>query len=767
MPKLRKAVMLTPEKKETRENPNGENSSFTRRQFLVSSGVAAGGLLLTCVFDPSFGHGEQASKAASIPLNAWLRINNDDTVTIIVSQAEIGQGISTTLPAILADELGADWTKVRLENSPTDPVYRNPRVNWQFTGNSESSTSFFEMMRQMGASAREMLITAASERWKVAPATCDAENSHVIHRPSKRALKFGDIAEAASKVPPPKNPRLKPDKEWRLIGRSLPRVDNPSKVDGSAIFGIDFGVPNMVYAAVRQSPVIGGKTASFDKSSVQGLPGVIDVVPIPNGAAVVAKGFWQAQQALKQLKLIFDDGSNTAVSSASLRKAYVDAMEGSQWVQAKAVGKRDVLHGLYTNDSLPAVPANPSNAQESATPLREYPIVFNAEYESQFLAHATMEPMNCTAHVAGDRCEIWAPTQGQEGTQLAVAQTLGLPKANVVVNRTLSGGGFGRRLLADFAIQAAVISKAVGLPVKVIWSREEDIQHDVYRPATLNRITAGIDSTGRLQAIRHKIVSPSILQYVFPPAVTDTYDPSCLEGTLENLYGESIPNIQIEFHLLKVPVPTSVMRTTGYGPNVFAIESFADELADRKGQDPYEYRRELLSKNPRALAVLDMVAEKSAWKQPLPAGHYRGMAFSEAFRTLIAHVVELSVSAEKSVTIHRVVTVADPGTVLDPEITTNSLEGGVGWGLSCAFKSEITFDNGRTVQSNWHDYQVLRMPEMPRVEVYLINSGVRPLGGTGEVGPVTLLPAVTNAIFAATGQRVRTLPLSRHGFHLA
>jgi len=319
--------------------------------------------------------------------------------------------------------------------------------------------------------------------------------------------------------------------------------------------------------------------------------------------------------------------------------------------------------------------------------------------------------------------------------------------------------------VADFALQAAVVSKAIGRPVKVVWSREEDMQHDIYRPATLHRITAGINEYGQLRAISHGLVSPSILQYVYPAAVTEVYDPSCLEGLLETHY--EVPNIRVDFKLLHVPVPTSVLRTTGYGPNIFALESFIDELASRKGINPYQFRRDLLSKSSRSLAVLDMAARKSNWETPAPKGHFRGIAYAEAFGTHTAHVVELSVAQDRKVKIHRVICVADCGTALNPDITTNSLEGGIAWGLSCAFKSEITFDRGRTVQSNWHDYSILRMPEMPPVEIYLIDSGARPLGGTGEVGPVTLLPAITNAIFAATEARFRSLPLSKHGFSLA
>ena len=385
------------------------------------------------------------------------------------------------------------------------------------------------------------------------------------------------------------------------------------------------------------------------------------------------------------------------------------------------------------------------------------------KYESQFLAHATMEPMNCTAHLTADGCQVWGPLQGPELAQTVVAQMTGLPKEKVAVNRTLIGGGFGRRLLVDFVLHAVLVSRAVGAPVKAVWSREEDMQHDVYRPATLQTIRAAVDRSGRPTAIAHRLVSPSILQFVFPSAVTETNDPSCLEGLMESHY--QIPSAKVDFHLLKVGVPTSVLRTTGFGPNVFAIESFVDELAHRARQDPYLFRRRLLG-NERAIAVLDLAAEKAGWTKRAPAGAVRGIACAEAFRTHIAHVVELSVK-ENLVTIHRVVCVIDCGTALDPEISTSSIEGGTVWGLGAAFKSAVSFRDGRTVERNFDGFRISQMNETPPIEVHIIDSGARPLGGTGEVGPVTLIPALTNALFAATNRRIRSLPLSRHGLKLA
>jgi isoquinoline 1-oxidoreductase subunit beta len=720
---------------------------ISRRFFLSASIGAGGGLLIGYSFSESSGALGSTGAAANtppvndIPLNAWIRISRNDQVTLISSQSEMGQGIMTTLPAVLAEELGADWNRVKVEFSTVAPAYRNPRINWQFTGNSESTTGFFELMRTMGASAREMLIAAAAKRWGVSAEECYAEQGRIFHKPTSRAFKFGDVAEEAARITPSQTPKLKPQSEWKLLGRSLSRVELASKLNGTAIFGLDFTVPGMVHAAVMQSPVHGGAVSSFDKGSVTNFPGVIDVVPISNGVAVVANQYWQARQALKSLKVTFEAGANAGVSSETLEMQYRTALNGNSWKTVKTEG-----NGLRAEDM-----------------NGKFASVYSQEYESQFLAHATMEPMNCTAHVTDDSCTVWGPLQGPELAKLVLSGMLKLPPEKVSINRTLLGGGFGRRLLVDFVVQAASISKAVNKPVKVVWSREEDMQHDVYRPATLNRITAGLDKDGKPSAIAHNVVSPSILQFVYALAVTEDNDPSCLEGLMETHY--EIPNQRVDFKLLKVAVPTSVLRTTGYGPNIFAMESFIDELAFKVKQDPYAFRRRLL-KNERSLKVLDTLAEKSDWKKKPASGVARGLAYTEAFRTHIGHVVELSVK-NNVVNIHRITCVIDCGIALDPDITKNSIEGGTVWGLGVAFRSNITFQKGRTVESNFHDYQIAQMDDTPPIEVHIVNSSTKGLGGTGEVGPVTLVPAVANAIFAATGKRYRSLPLSRHGLKLA
>jgi isoquinoline 1-oxidoreductase beta subunit len=720
------------------------SGEVSRRFFLTASLAAGGGLLigysLSAVSNlaPS---SESPLPLNDFPLNAWVRISASDEVTLISSQSEMGQGVMTTLPAILAEELCADWNRVKIEISTVAPAYRNPRINWQFTGNSESTTGFFELLRTMGASAREMLIQSAASRWNVQNEECYAENGRIVHRPTQRTLKFGDVAEAAAKLTPSQSPRLKPERDWKLLGKPLRRVGLSSKLNGSADFGIDFTVPGMLYAAVMQSPVHGGVVSSFDKESVMNLPGVSDVVPIPNGIAVVAKQYWYAHQALKALKVEFDGKANSATSTATLDQQYRTALNGDKWKAVKTEG----------------------DAVRSNAMAGKFPQVFTQEYESQFLAHATMEPMNCTASVTDESCMVWGPLQGPELAKLTLSGMLKLPPEKVYINRTLLGGGFGRRLLVDFVVQAAIISKAVGKPVKVIWSREEDIRHDVYRPATLNQISAGLDESGRPAAIAHKVVSPSILQFVYAPAVTEDNDPSCLEGLMETHY--EIASQRVDFKLLKIGVPTSVLRTTGYGPNIFAVESFIDELAFKAGKDPYEFRRGLL-KDERSLKVLETVVSQSDWRKKAARGVARGLAYTEAFRTHIAHVVELSIK-DNLVTIHRMTCAVDCGFPLDPEIIRNSIEGGTVWGLGVAFKSNITFQDGRTVESNFHNYQIAQMQDTPPIDVHIVNGSTKTLGGTGEVGPVTVVPAITNAIFAATGKRYRSLPLSKHGLKLA
>jgi isoquinoline 1-oxidoreductase beta subunit len=681
-------------------------------------------------------------REGQVGLNAWVRITPDNTVTIIVSQAEIGQGISTTLPAILVDELGADWSKVRTETAPYDPAYANPKYKWMFTGNSESIQSFHDLMRTVGASARTMLLMAASQRWGVPVAGLRAQDSYVIETATGRQASFGELATAASKIAPPEKPALKPDADMKLVGRALPRVDVPAKVDGSAVFGIDFKLPGMLTAAVRTAPAVGSTLELRNAEVLQKQPGVVAVVPVAGGFAVVADTYWRARSAMAKADTQVIAGPNAElVNRDRVSGAYKEKLDNGPFAIAVDEGQAANIVGA------------------AKTTLQR-------DYFNPFLAHATMEPMNCVAHVTESACVVWGPLQGQNLAWYALQQALGMTGEQVQVNRTpYIGGGFGRRLLPDFVVQTALVSKAVKAPVKLIWDREEDMRRDAYRPATAVRLTATLGPAGLPEALVARVVSPTIISPVAPFLVESIkksgIDPSAMEGMAECPY--AIANRQVAFHLMQVPVPTSVMRTTGFGPNVFALESFIDELAHTARQDPIAYRRRLLGNNPRALHVMDRAAELAGWGKHKLRNEGLGVAVAFAFGSYIAQVVRVRV-ADHKVKLIRVVSVVDPGRVLDPMIAASAIEGGVVFGLA-GCKSEVTFLNGAVQQDNFDTYAMPYLSETPElVTEFLTHDG--PLGGLGEVSPVTLPPALANAIFAASGIRVSSMPLSKHQLQL-
>lgn len=710
----------------------------TRRRLLQASAAGLfGGFLVGAQAARLVGAAALQPADGTVELTAWVRITpGSRSVALVVSQAEIGQGISTTLPAVLADELGADWAAVQLVTAPRRAEFKNPKYQWQFTGNSESIQGFYELVRRMGAAAREMLVQAAAARWGVATDGCDTENSEVMHAASGRRLHFADVAEAAAGLPVPAQPRLRDAARQRLVGRALPRVDVPAKVDGSAVFGIDFALPGMLVAAIRTMPLIAGELQRVDTRRAAREPGVKAVLPLPDGVAVVATRYWQARRALDKLTVTAKPTSASAsVDSAGIEADY----------------RRALADGPF------AIPVNEGTAVEGE--------VFEADYFNGFAAHATMEPMNCVAHVTAERCVIWAPTQGQDLAAAALQAVLGLPPERVEVNRTpYLGGGFGRRLLPDFVVQAALISKAVGAPVQLIWSREEDMRRDAFRPASALRLSATLAADGLPRALRARLVSPTILGPVFPPIqkVLDEQhvDPSALEGLEQPPY--RFDARRLDFHLAKLAVPTSVMRTTGFGPNLFGLESFIDELALKAGSDGLALRRRLLAHRPDCLAVLARAAELSGWGQPLPPGQGRGLAFAEAFGSLLATVVDVQVKGD-AVRLLRIVSVVDCGRVLDPGIARANLEGGAVFGLAYA-KAEVTFEQGRLQQDNFGAYTPPYLAEVPPIVVDFVESG-RPLGGIAEIGPVTVPPALANAIHAAGGRRPRAMPIARSGLH--
>ncbi len=694
-----------------------------------SLALAAGALLLPL---PTAAQG-----AAS--LTDWIRIDAEGRVTLLLSQAEIGQGISTTLPAILADELGADWREVRVENAPVTATYANPRIRFMFTGNSESVQTYSGPLRKAGAQARTMLTEAAAARWGVPAASCTTCDGAVHHAPSGRSLGFGALAAEAAARPVPPDPALRPESELRLIGRPVQRRDIPAKVNGSARFGLDVRLPGQVYAALRTPEVPGSRPDRIEAAAALARPGVLAVIPLPEAVAVIAEHWWQARQAVEALEVTFTPAPAANLSQAELIARHEAAL--NQGPFGRTV-ERGAVEGAF-----------------SGATRR-----ISADYTSPFQAHATMEPMNATAQIAPDgSCDVHLGTQGQQMTQLAVAGALGISPAQVRVHWTYAGGGFGRRLLADFAVEAALCAKAVGRPVQVIWTREQDMACDWFRPMTRQRLEAALDGQGLPRAIQARLVSATQLEPVAPGATRPHVDPRVTEGLEGSRY--AIPNWWLDFHLMPLPIRTSVLRTTGFGPNIFALESFLDELALAAGADPWRYRQALLAQDARGRAVLDAAAEMSGWGSPLPPGQGRGIAFCEAFETVIAQVVHLAVSAAKEVRVLGVWTAADPGRVFDPGITTANLEGGVMWALTSAFHSEITFENGLAQQGNFSDYPLPFLRDTPPVmQTRLIESPSEKLGGLGEVGPVAALPAFANALAAATGTRLREMPIARAGF---
>jgi len=709
--------------------------SISRREALLG---AAGALVISGIL----GRVERAEarSGSGMPVTAWVRISPDNSITLIASQSEMGQGTTTTLAGILADELYMPFQQVGIEFAPFDPAYRDPLYQWMFTGNSQSISSFYTVMREMGAAAREMLLQAASMFLQVGPAELTCSGGSVHHASTQRSVAFGKVAAVASRLPVPKNP--KPRADSSLDGRPIPRWDIPSKVDGSAKFGIDVTVPGMLVAAVRCAPRFGAELAKYDATMLQSKPGVVQIVPLRNGIVVVARTYWQARRALDSADLTWSGGSSFSCGD-DLNPIFAEKLASGPF-----------FSHLKKGGNLP-----PASGPHTAT------------YQVPFQAHATMEPMNCTAHVAHGRCEIWAPTQGVEMAQSVAAQVTGLPMDKVLIHRTFIGGGFGRRLLADFIKQALIVAMAVKVPVKVIWSREEDFGHDFYRPGMLHAISGSLGAMGELTQLTHRVVSPSYMLYIFPrgmfPGVKDWTDPAApapnidtmaVEGLIDIPY--DIPNQSVEQHRLELDVPVSVWRTTGHGPNNFVLESFIDELAVAAHADPVAFRRSLLSKDARALKVLNVVADKSEWARPTGPNVGRGIALARAFGGLIAQVVELSVSGS-DIKLHRVVAVVDAGRTLDPGIAESNILAGIVWGIS-AMKTAVTFDKGRAVQSNFNNFDPAHLWETPRCEVHFIDSGEK-LGGMGELGPVPLHAAVCNAIYAATGKRIRRLPLSLSG----
>jgi isoquinoline 1-oxidoreductase beta subunit len=712
-----------------------DRTDRSRRAFLARSAAIGGGLVLAIAL-PAPMRVARASSSSSGALNAWLRIARDDSITILVDRAEMGQGVYTALPTLIAEELEVDPAKISVEAAPVGEAYVNALNGGQITGTSNSIPEAWEKLRKAGAQARVMLTSAAALRWHVDPASCHAGDGRIVGA-NGRSASYGELAEAAAKLPVPKQVSLKSATEFRLIGKPIARLDTPSKVDGSAQFGIDVKLPGMLYASIALCPELGGKLRSVDAAGALAMPGVRRVLNAPGAVVVVADHFWQAKTARDALRIIWESGPNATLNNAAIQ---AQIHEAAKHPGASALTSDDVAAALKTGDA--------AKAMKSAART------FSAVYELPLLAHATMEPMNCTADVKADRCEIYLGTQVQQLAQAAAADAAGLKPEQVSVRTTLLGGGFGRRLEVDFVPAAVMASKAVGAPVKLIWTREDDMTHDQYRPPAREAVTAGLDEHGGLSAWALHITSPSITSR-FDPTSKDPFD-SVIEYVQNFPY--AIANFDLRYVRQEIGIDVGYMRSVSHTPNCFAIESSIDEIAALASKDPLEYRRQLLAGKARHLQVLKLIAERSDWGRA-PAGHHQGIAFMEGYSSLIAQVAEVSVT-NGAVAVHRVTCVIDCGQVVNPRIVESQLESGIVYGLSAALWGEITLQGGRVQQRNFNDYRVLRVNEMPVIDVHLIPSDAPP-GGIGETGVPPIAPALCNALFAATGKRIRSLPIAR------
>ncbi|MBW5411760.1 MULTISPECIES: xanthine dehydrogenase family protein molybdopterin-binding subunit [Pseudomonas] len=731
------------------KNVSAQAISLSRRKLLQASGIAAGGLLLATALPFSRrSYAEQyvnkgpedAPLDTPTALGAFLRIGHDGQITLISPKIEMGQGVQTGFAMMVAEELNVTLDQVRVQEAPPDEkLYGDKLLGFQATGGSSSTRSNWQPLREAAAAARVMLIQAAANQWKVSPDECRAENGKIIG-PGNRELAYGALVDAAAKLPVPENVPLKKPEDYKVIGQPLRRLDTPGKVDGSAKFTIDLHVPGMKIATVSACPVVGGTLASVDDRHARAVPGVRDVVKLDNAVAVIGDHMWAALKGLKALEIQWDLGPNAGIDSAQIERA---------------------LHAAFDREGAIAAEVGDINKAIAGASSK-----IEAEYEMPFLAHATLEPMTCVAQVREDACELWVGTQVPVMAQQAAAKATGLPPEKIIVNNQLIGGGFGRRLEADFIGQAAAIAKQVDYPIKLVWTREEDTAHDLYRPHYIDRFSAGLDANGMPVGWSHTIVGASVMARFAPAAVPPNgLDADAVEVSNKPVY--SLPNLRVRY----VPeAPKAILNSwwRGVGPlhGAYVMESFIDELAYAAKQDPVDYRMKLLGEHPRAQAVLKLAAEKANWSQKLPAGHGRGIAVQEVFGSYLATVVEMQVDAQNGIHITRLICIADCGEVTNPTSVHSQLEGGTLFGLSAALYNEITVKDGHVEQSNFHDYRQLRMSDAPPVETHIIPSHEIP-GGIGEAGTAMIAPALVNALYAATGKRIRRLPVVRAGYHVA
>jgi len=702
-------------------------SGLSRRGFLQAGAAAGGGLMLSLTLPPG-----KAEAADIFTPNAFIRIGSDGQIVLTMPYVEMGQGTYTAIPMLIAEELEVDLKQVRLEHAPpNEKLYVNPLLGVQATGNSNAMRGAWQPLRQAGATARAMLVAAAAKKWNVDPATCRAQNGEVSHPPTGRTIKYGTLAADAAGIPVPDKVVLKRPQDFKLIGKPVKRLDTPAKVNGTAVYGIDVRPPGVKVATLAQSPAFGGRVKSVDDKAAKAVKGVHQIVRLDDAVAVVADHMGAAKKGLAALAVEWDDGAHAKLSTGDI---------------ASELEKATLNPGAVAQNI-----GDVGKAMASAASKVE------ATYQVPFLAHAAMEPMNCTAHVRNDSCEVWVGTQAIARAQALAAKAAGLPLDKVVVHNHLIGGGFGRRLDADGVARAVEIARHVDGPVKVVWTREEDIQHGMYRPYWYDRLTAGLNEKGMPVAWVNRYAGSSVLARWLPPAFKDGLDPDSTEGAIDLAY--DLPNFYVEFVRVEPPgIPTAFWRSVGPSHNVFVTESFMDELAAAAKQDPVDYRRALLDKSPRPKAVLELAAQKANWGQPLPERTGRGVSLQTVFGTYMANVADVEVAKSGAVRVRRVVCAVDCGTVVNPDIVRAQIQSGIVFGITAALYGEITLKNGRVEQTNFDTYQMLRINEAPAIEVHIVESS-EPPGGMGECGTSAVVPAMANAIFAATGKRLRKMPI--------
>jgi len=714
------------------------NKPISRRSFLKITG------LTIAVSATPFGYNvinASAQKEGSFKPNVWFEITPNNRITMTMGPSEMGQGTHTALGMVIADELEADWKQIKIMQGPASEAFKNPAMGDQITVASSSVRGFYDPLRKAGAAGRAMLVTAAAQTWKVPEEECSAFNGTVKHKKSNRSLTYGQLCLKAAKLQIPKEPRLKNESEFRYIGKPVPRVDIPEKVSGKAIFGLDVKVPDMLYGVIARPPAYGAKPVSFDQKAAEGVKGVRNVVPTPMGIIICAETLDAAWKGRNALKVQWDQGTHPQMDNNFIEKTFMEDLDKPGSVAAKV-----------------------GDAQKA---LGEAQKKIEATYFVPFVAHTTMEPMNCTAHVQKDRCDVWVPTQAQLVSRMLAAQFAELPPDKVQIHTTLLGCGLGRRAAPDFVIEAVVASKIAGKPVKLVWTREEDIKSDFFRAATCQRIQAGLDSQGHLIGWSHKAIAGSIMKDIDPKGIINGVDIMSLWGLLDfpnaptnNRIMYEIPNFYVEFLLSNLPIPVCPWRAVQNGPNAFVIECFVDEVAHAAGKDPLEFRLQNLRNNMRPRRVLETVAEKAGWGKPIAKGQGRGIAQHCCFGSYVAQVAEVSVNqGNGAVKVNRIVAAVDCGPFVNPDTIKAQIEGGIIEALSTTLKEEVMFSNGGVKSDNFDDYKIIRMSEIPEIEVHIVKSN-EPIGGIGEPGVPPLAPAVANAVFSATGARIRRIPLT-------